>query len=147
LIAIIIALPIMINNNNKYLLEGLAILILNIIGLILYLISCCGFFTIEPNTAIVIIYYGKYVGTIKKQGFYWINPFYSKQRVSLKSKNLLSKVIKVNDKTENPIMMGCCVVWRIQDTSKSIFDVQDYYNYVSIKSEIAIRYIGCMFPY
>jgi len=131
----------------KYLLEGITIHILSIIGLFLSSISCFGFFTIEPNTSKVITYYGKYVGTVKKQGFYWINPFYSKKSVSLKSNNLLSEVIKVNDKTGNPIMMGCCVVWRVHDTAKAIFDVEDYKNYVSIQSESAIRYIGCMFPY
>ena len=107
----------------------------------------CGFFQIDPNTAKVITYYGKYLGTVKKQGYYWINPFYSQKTVSLKSNNLLSEVIKVNDKQGNPIMMGCCVVWRVKDTAKAIFDVQNYNVYVRVQSESAIRYIGCMYPY
>ena len=75
---------------------------------------------------------------MKKQGYYWINPFYSKKTVSLKSNNLLSEVIKVNDKQGNPI---------VQDTAKAIFDVQNYNVYVRVQSESAIRYIGCMYPY
>ena len=117
---------------------------------ILIVLSTCfanGFFQIDPNTAKVITYYGKYIGTVKKQGYYWINPFYFKKTVSLKSNNLLSEVIKVNDKQGNPIMMGCCVVWRVQDTAKAIFDVQNYNVYVRVQSESAIRYIGCMYPY
>ena len=120
------------------------------ISFILIVLSTCftnGFFQIDPNTAKVITYYGKYIGTVKKQGYYWINPFYFKKTVSLKSNNLLSEVIKVNDKQGNPIMMGCCVVWRVQDTAKAIFDVQNYNVYVRVQSESAIRYIGCMYPY
>ena len=120
------------------------------LSFILIVLSTCftnGFFQIDPNTAKVITYYGKYIGTVKKQGYYWINPFYFKKTVSLKSNNLLSEVIKVNDKQGNPIMMGCCVVWRVQDTAKAIFDVQNYNVYVRVQSESAIRYIGCMYPY
>lgn len=121
-----------------------------VLAFIIFILVCCfsnGFFQIDPNTAKVITYYGKYLGTVKKQGYYWINPFYSKKTVSLKSNNLLSEVIKVNDKQGNPIMMGCCVVWRVQDTAKAIFDVQNYNVYVRVQSESAIRYIGCMYPY
>ncbi len=120
------------------------------LAFIIFVTCCClsgGFFQIDPNTAKVITYYGKYLGTVKKQGYYWINPFYSKKTVSLKSNNLLSEVIKVNDKQGNPIMMGCCVVWRVKDTAKAIFDVQNYSVYVRVQSESAIRYIGCMYPY
>ena len=120
------------------------------LAFIIFVTCCClsgGFFQIDPNTAKVITYYGKYLGTVKKQGYYWINPFYSKKTVSLKSNNLLSEVIKVNDKQGNPIMMGCCVVWRVKDTAKAIFDVQNYNVYVRVQSESAIRYIGCMYPY
>jgi hypothetical protein len=132
--------------NNKIPI-GVPCLVFGIIGIVLSCIFCCGFFEIQPNTAYVITYYGKYIGTVKKQGFYWINPFYFKKTISLKSNNLLSEVIKVNDKAGNPIMMGCCVVWRVQDTAKAIFDVEDYKKYVSVQSESAIRYIGCLFPY
>ena len=117
------------------------------VNFILMSFLSCGFFQIDPNTAKVITYYGKYLGTVKKQGYYWINPFYSQKTVSLKSNNLLSEVIKVNDKQGNPIMMGCCVVWRVKDTAKAIFDVQNYNVYVRVQSESAIRYIGCMYPY
>jgi len=126
---------------------GIVFFPLTFILMVLCICFTNGFFQIDPNTAKVITYYGKYIGTVKKQGYYWINPFYIKKTVSLKSNNLLSEVIKVNDKSGNPIMMGCCVVWRVQDTAKAIFDVQNYNVYVRVQSESAIRYIGCMYPY
>ena len=128
-----------------------------ILGILLYAIGgiaffscfcfCCGYYIIEPNQAYVLTYFGRYVGTIKKVGLYWANPFYSSTLISLKSKNLSSEIIKINDKSGNPIMMGCVVVWRVLDTAKAIFDVQDYNYYVKVQTESAIRYVGCLYPY
>jgi regulator of protease activity HflC (stomatin/prohibitin superfamily) len=120
------------------------------LGIIIFFSSCCfccGYIENEPNNAAVLTYFGKYVGTIKKTGFFWVNPFYSKTSISLKSKNLSSEIIKINDKAGNPIMMGCVVVWRVCDTARAIFDVQDYYRYVRIQTESALRFIGCLYPY
>ena len=110
-------------------------------------ILCKGFFTNTPNDAHVLTYFGKYLGSVKKVGFFWINPFYNHFHISLKRKILRSEVIKINDKTGNPIMVGCIVVWKVKDTAKAHFDVQDYSNYVRIQTETAIRYIGCKYPY
>ena len=101
----------------------------------------------DPNEAYVITFFGKYIGTVKDSGFFWINPLTSKRQISLRSNNLNGEVIKVNDKVGNPVMMGCVVVWRVNDTAKACFDVQDYYNYVRVQSESAVRYVGCMYPY
>ena len=108
---------------------------------------CRGFFTNTPNDAHVLTYFGKYLGSIKKVGFFWVNPFYTHYHISLKRKILRSEVIKINDKTGNPIMVGCIVVWKVKDTAKAHFDVQNYSNYVRIQTETAIRYIGCKYPY
>ena len=105
------------------------------------------FFVNELNEAHVCILFGEYVGTIKKNGFLFVNPFYTHKTISLKSNNLNGAVIKVNDKVGNPVMMGCVVVWRVKDTSKAMFEVENYKEYVRIQSECAVRYLGCKFPY
>ena len=110
-------------------------------------ILCKGFFTNTPNDAHVLTYFGKYLGSVKLVGFFWVNPFYTHYHISLKRKILRSEVIKINDKTGNPILVGCIVVWKVRDTARAHFDVQDYSNYVRIQTETAIRYIGCKYPY
>jgi regulator of protease activity HflC (stomatin/prohibitin superfamily) len=118
-------------------------------GLIIFVdfYLCKGFFTNTPNGSHVITYFGKYLGSVKKVGFFWINPFYEHINIPLKRNILRSEVIKVNDKTGNPIMVGCIVIWRVKDTAKAHFDVQNYFQYVRIQTETAIRYIGCKYPY
>ena len=106
-----------------------------------------GFFTNTPNIAHVITYFGNYLGSVKQVGFFWINPFYTHHLINLKRNIFRSEVIKVNDKTGNPIMVGCIVVWKVKDTAKAFFDVQNYVNYVRVQTETAIRYIGCKYPY
>ena len=108
---------------------------------------CSGYKINTPNNAYVFTYYGKYIGTLKEVGFFWVNPYYQSTSISLKYKNLNSEIIKVNDKVGNPIMMGCVIVWKVRDTAKAIFDVQDYYYYVRVQTESAIRYVGCLYPY
>jgi regulator of protease activity HflC (stomatin/prohibitin superfamily) len=106
-----------------------------------------GFFTNTPNVAHVITYFGNYLGSVKNVGLFWINPFYTHILIDMKRYIFRSEVIKVNDKTGNPIMVGCIVVWRVKDTAKAYFDVQNYSNYVRVQTETAIRYIGCKYPY
>jgi len=115
--------------------------------LIFQIICSKGFFTNTPNIAHVITYFGNYLGSVKKVGFFWINPFYTHNLINLKRNIFRSEVIKVNDKTGNPIMVGCIVVWKVKDTAKAFFDVQNYVNYVRVQTETAIRYIGCKYPY
>ena len=106
-----------------------------------------GFFTNTPNRAHVLTYFGKYLGSVKKVGYFWVNPFYQHIDIPLRRKILRSEVIKVNDKTGNPIMIGCIVVWKVRDTAKAHFDVQNYTYYVTVQTETALRYIGCKYPY
>lgn len=120
------------------------------ISTLIILVDCFlmkGFFSNNPNDSHVITYFGKYLGSVKKCGFYWISPFYTHFNISLKRNILRSEVIKVNDRTGNPILAGCIVVWRVKDTAKAHFDVQDYFRYVSVQVETAIRFIGCKYPY
>ena len=120
---------------------------IGIVLLICHSFIYCGFFTNTPNRAHVLTYFGKYLGSVKKVGYFWVNPFYQHIEIPLRRKILRSEVIKVNDKTGNPIMIGCIVVWKVRDTAKAHFDVQNYSYYVHVQTETAMRYIGCKYPY
>lgn len=106
-----------------------------------------GFIIVNPNEANVLVLFGDYRGTIKQNGFFWVNPFYSKNKISLRARNLDSKPIKVNDKLGNPIMLGTVLVWQVEDTFKASFDVDDFQNFVEIQSEAALRKLGGIYPY
>ena len=121
--------------------------VLSGIYLIIFIFLVTGFCTIEINEARVLTLFGKYYGTVKKNGFLWINPLVQKRTVSLKAQNLNGAVIKVNDKHGNPVMMGCVVVWKINDTAKAIFEVANTYDYIRVQSEGVVREIGTLFPY
>lgn len=107
-----------------------------------------GHFTLQPNEARALILFGAYRGTVRTSGFHWANPFYAKRtKVSLRSHNLNSEKLKVNDKRGNPIEIGAVVVWRVADTAQALFDVVDYEKYVSIQSESAIRHLANSYAY
>ena len=91
--------------------------------LLVNIICWCGFLMLEPNEARVITWFGKYSGTFTQTGFFWINPFYSSKKVSLRARNLDAEPIKVNDKTGNPVMIGLVLVWKLKDTYKAMFEV------------------------
>ena len=100
-----------------------AVLVVGCLLLLLNIICWCGFLLLEPNEARVITWFGKYSGTFSRTGFYWINPFYSSKKVSLRARNLDAQPIKVNDKTGNPVMIGLVMVWKLKDTYKAMFEV------------------------
>ncbi len=130
-----------------------------------------GLFTLQPNEARVLVLFGKYTGTVKKEGFHWANPFSvhhginwesmqtkdreskseipikSKYKVSLRARNFETQVLKVNDQRGNPIEIGAVVVWRVRDTAKALFDVDNYEHYVQIQSETALRHLANSYPY
>jgi regulator of protease activity HflC (stomatin/prohibitin superfamily) len=106
-----------------------------------------GFFFLNPNTAMVLVLFGDYVGTVKKNGFFWVNPFYAKRSISLRARNFDSEKIKVNDKVGNPIQIGVILVWQVRDTFKSAFEVDDYENFVRIQSDSAVRRLAGMYSY
>ncbi len=106
-----------------------------------------GLTVVNPNQSTVLTLFGKYKGTIKSNGFFAINPFMTKKKISLRARNFDSSQIKVNDKLGNPIMIGVVLVWRVKDTFKATFEVDNYENFVKIQSESAIRKLAGMYPY
>lgn len=152
--------------------EEIWCLVTGIIGLCLLVVSCFGFMEIEPNNARVMLFFGRYHGTITDNGFFWVNPLYSKKRITLRARNLDVPPIKVNDKVGNPVMIGAVMVWKVKDTYKAMFDIdsssiqvaqnkslitigeselsqrmQNYENFVQIQSDAAIRKIAGMYAY
>ena len=141
--------------------------VLTILLLIASIICCCGFSMLEPNQAKVMTFFGKYVGTFRKTGFYWLNPFMGVKNVSLRARNLNADPIKVNDKMGNPILIGLVVVWKLKDTYKAIFDIDTdvsntagaqignsstarmnkFEKFVAVQSDSALREVAGMYAY
>jgi hypothetical protein len=109
--------------------------------------SVSGFFTIEPNQAVVLVFFGSYVGTVREAGFWWSNPFATKRKVSLRVRNFNSKQLKVNDAQGSPIEIAAVVVWQVVDSAKSRFSVDDYEEFIAIQSETALRALAIRYPY
>lgn len=106
-----------------------------------------GLFIVNPNDAKVLTFFGKYRGSVKENGFYWVNPFTVRRRVSLKAHNLNGERLKVNDKAGNPIEIAAVVVWQVRDTFASLFEVEDYSEYVRVQSESAVRHLASEYHY
>lgn len=115
--------------------------------LVLVVVLMPGFLVVNPNESSVMVLFGDYIGTVKHNGFFWVNPFYTRKKISLRARNLNGEPIKVNDKVGNPIMIGIVLVWKAQDTFKAAFEVDDYIHYVEIQSEAAIRKLAGHYPY
>ena len=140
--------------------EGLVV-VSEIILFLLLILSAVGFVMIEPNEARVMIFFGKYKGTLKHNGFFWVNPFFVKKKLVIRARNLDIEPIKVNDKKGNPVMIGLILVWRIKDTYKVMFDIDNktdsqskmnermnsYQQFVAIQSDAALRDIAGQFAY
>ena len=122
-----------------------------IIGIILIILAAFfiapGFIAIEPNSSRVMTLFGDYVGTVKDSGFFYTNPFYTKRKVSLRAVNLDIPTIKVNDHQGNPLMIGAVVMYRVKDTFKAAFAVEQYPQFVKIQSEAALRMLAGLYPY
>ena len=144
-------------------------------GVLLFIFCCCGFTIVEPNEARVVVFFGKYKGTIFDNGFFWLIPFYRRKRITLRARNLDVPPIKVNDKAGNPVMIGSVLVWKLKDTYKATFEIdtssislitaekvnavyigsiprvaqlmQSYENFVKIQSDAALRQITGMYAY
>ena len=106
-----------------------------------------GFILVNPNGSRVLLLFGKYMGTVKQNGFYWVNPFYFKKKISLRASNFDSERLKVNDKIGNPIMISTILVWRVQNTYKAAFEVDNYENFVRVQTDAAVRKLASMYPY
>ena len=130
-----------------------------------YILQCVGFMVIQPNQSRVLTFFGKYRGTVVDNGFFWVNPFYGKRRLSLRARNMDVAPIKVNDKNGNPIMIGLVLVWKIKDTYKACFDIEvedttvtqkdgtkvttlkGYDNFVNVQSDAALRKVAGLYAY
>ena len=115
--------------------------------IIVWLFLVSGFVVVQPNESRVMTLFGVYKGTLTENGFFWVNPFFSKKSISLRANNLEGKVIKVNDKHGNPIEIAAVVVWKVEDTAKAAFDVEDYHQYVMVQSEAALRHLAVNHSY
>ena len=166
LVAIVVFLVWVANQNMS-----VVPLSISIVGAaVLFIVNCIvwgGFMQIEPNEARVMIFFGEYEGTVKDNGFFWVNPFFTKKKLTLRARNLDADPIKVNDKTGNPIMIGMVVVWKVTDTYKASFDIDNasmsvnpqpgvdnvsqkmkaYENFVKIQADSALRYVAGMYAY
>ena len=111
------------------------------------IIIVAGFIMVQPNNSRVLLLFGKYVGSVKRNGFYWVNPFYTKKKISLRASNFDSERLKVNDKLGNPIMISTILVWRVLDTYKAAFDVDNYEDFVRVQTDAAVRKLASMYPY
>lgn len=130
---------------------------------IAYILHLIGFMTVQPNESRVLTFFGKYSGTVKQNGFFWVNPLYSKEKLSLRAKNMDIEPIKVNDKNGNPIMIGLVLVWKISDTYKACFEVdsevrstitetslksvKSFDSFVRVQSDAALRKVAGLYAY
>lgn len=106
-----------------------------------------GFFLINPNNSRVLTLFGEYKGSVKQNGFFWVNPFMTKKVVSLRASNFESDRMKVNDKRGNPIEISVILVWRVADTFKAAFEVDDYAKFVKVQTDAAVRKLAHLYPY
>ncbi|MEZ6018403.1 MAG: SPFH domain-containing protein [Planctomycetota bacterium] len=120
---------------------------LGALGMIGLVITLSGFFVVNPNQSRVLVLFGKYQGTVRDEGFFFVNPFMTKTKLSLRAHNLDGTVLKVNDLLGNPIEISAVVVWRVADTARAAFDVEDYVQYVKVQSEAAVRSVASGHPY
>jgi regulator of protease activity HflC (stomatin/prohibitin superfamily) len=123
------------------------LVIIGIVFMMVFILLCIGFFMLTPNQACVLNLFGAYKGTVKATGFMWVNPFYTKKKISLRSRNLNGEKLKVNDLIGNPIEIAAVIVWKVADTFRASFDVENYDTYVKIQSESAVRHLASMYPY
>jgi len=113
----------------------------------LFLLTAIGFTVVNPNESSVLVLFGAYKGTIRKNGFFWVNPFFVRKKISLRARNFDSETIKVNDSVGNPIKIGCVLVWKVEETYKAAFEVDDYVHFVFVQSETALRKLAGSYPY
>jgi regulator of protease activity HflC (stomatin/prohibitin superfamily) len=118
-----------------------------LLGTLTFLIVAIGFFMIQPNQAVVLTLFGEYRGTVRKDGLHWTWPWIGKNKLSVRSHNIHSEKVKINDLRGNPIEIACNVVWRVDDTAQAVFDVDDYKEFVEIQIEAGLRTVGARHPY
>ncbi len=118
-----------------------------LLGVPVILLLLSGFFTVSPNGSKVMTLFGKYAGTVRESGFFWTNPFYKKQSISLRARNFDSERLKVNDRRGNPVMISVILVWRVADSYKAAFEVDDYEKFVRVQTDAAVRTLAMSYSY
>jgi regulator of protease activity HflC (stomatin/prohibitin superfamily) len=114
---------------------------------VLLMLGPPGFLMVQPNESKVLTLFGRYYGSVKEAGLWWVNPFTQKKRLTLRTRNFETTRLKVNDANSNPIEIAAIVVWRVVDTAEAMFEVDDYENYVKVQSESAVRALASSYPY
>lgn len=117
------------------------------VSLLVGLVFLCGLFVVNPNDSRVLVLFGVYKGTVKDNGFFWANPFYTRRKITLRARNLNGERLKVNDKAGNPIEIAAVIVWQVEDTYRAAFEVDYYKDFVVIQSEAAVRLLCGAYPY
>lgn len=140
----VVLLTVLIGLLAIVLLKMPVLLILAVLTLIFLL---RGFFMVDPNGSCVLTLFGEYRGTVKRNGFFWTNPFYTRQKISLRARNFDSERVKVNDQLGNPIMISVILVWKVENTYQAAFEVDDYQNFVRVQSDAAVRKLANSYPY
>lgn len=118
-----------------------------ILGIVTAIILLMGFILVDPNESRVLLLFGNYKGTVKDNGLFWVNPLFTKKKVSLRARNFDSERLKVNDKLGNPVMISTILVWRVLDTYKASFDVDNYETFVVVQTDAAVRKLASLYPY
>jgi regulator of protease activity HflC (stomatin/prohibitin superfamily) len=142
IILICVSIALMANAN-----ENPAPMILAGILILAVILLAKGLVVINPNESMVLVLFGDYKGTVKKNGFFFVNPFFVRKKITLRARNLNREPIKVNDKLGNPIMIGIVLVWKVENTFKAAFEVDDYSRFVDIQSESATRKLAGHYAY
>ena len=106
-----------------------------------------GLYMLQPNEAAILTLFGEYRGTDRSEGLRWVNPFYAKRRISLRARNVNAPTLKVNDKRGNPVEIGATVVWRVRDTARAVFEIDNYEAYVNVQAEAALRHLASLYNY
>lgn len=121
--------------------------VLGVTSILISVLITKGFIVVGPNSSKVFLLFGDYKGSVKQSGFFWINPLYNRTSLSLRARNFESEKIKVNDKMGNPILISVILVWKVQDTFKSAFEVDNYEDFIRIQTDSAVRKLAGSFPY
>ncbi len=126
-----------------------ALTIVGVVILAVVVVLSLGFVVVQPNESRVLILFGRYTGTVTEAGLWWVNPFtvFWRQSISLRVRNFQTERIKVNDASGNPIEIAAVIVWRVTDTARAVFDVEDFGQFVVVQSEAAIRHLASQYPY
>ncbi|MDA3613858.1 SPFH domain-containing protein [Polluticaenibacter yanchengensis] len=148
-LALLISIPCLIGGIYLFTLadESSIYVLLAILALLAFIIILKGLIIVHPNHSRILNFFGKYVGTIKENGLYFVNPLYTSFKISLRAENMQTQTLKVNDKMGNPIEIAAVIVWKVSDTYKAAYEVSSYDSYVRSQSEAAVRNLASSFSY